>query len=171
MVGHGSASLRSEGSQAYSPSPGGVAPAAGRATHWRPMPRSTGCGRFDVGVHALRLEHLHAHREANRVADVADPVLGPGDGSSAEHAVDAAHERYPRRAEPTSRTTAADAATIGRINGEWNACDTVNPLTLMPSASRTPRDCRGLDVGTRDDVCPGPLIAATATRSSRPEIA
>ena len=97
-----------------------------------------------------------------------------------EHAVDAADERNPRRAEPDARgRRARTRRASARISGEWNACDTTSALVLMPSARerrghlatrrprrRKSRPARPVDRGDRHRARSRPSIAASTRASS-----
>src|SRR5262245_58140706 len=63
------------------------------------------------------------------------------------------------------RTTASYSASIGRISGEWNACDTTSGLVLMPTASSREVISATAAPAPEMTVCAGVLTAAMDTRS------
>jgi hypothetical protein len=66
------------------------------------------------------------------------------------------------------RSRASYSASIGVISGEWNACETTSGRVLTPSASKRAATLATASASPEITICSGPLMAAIATRSSRP---
>ncbi len=57
------------------------------------------------------------------------------------------------------------------MSGEWNACETVRALVLMPSAVRRAEISATAAPAPEITICPGALTAAMATMSRAPSMA